>query len=86
MISSETQSSGPEPSLADLYQKSLWLSRSALQNLEEVGQGNRLFMLYHKLPITIADICRSVWKSIQGSLQNVQWSWILCRYQDHQKV
>ena len=35
----ETQTFGLEPSLADLHQRALFLPRSTLRNLVEIGQG-----------------------------------------------
>lgn len=35
----ETRTPGLEPSLADLQQKALFLHRSALHDLKELGQG-----------------------------------------------
>jgi hypothetical protein len=34
---SETQSSGIELSLDDIHQNALWIPRSSLQNLKEIG-------------------------------------------------
>lgn len=39
MFLSETWSPQLEPSLADLQQRALFLPRSSLQNLQEIGEG-----------------------------------------------